>query len=349
VPRGPIGGATAALIRALAAYDVHVSRYQIERWRASGDLPRPTRRGLGRGRGVASDEPDEQTVQIALVLARGSRRGSRRVGVHVIERLAMGRPVPEADVRRAFTAALDELARMTGADLVDADAGWQARRAIAARAARDATPVGWQDLLAAVDGAPPRPDPPRDRKRAAAAGIIHALGGGDEALGEDLIEMVGLIGELTEEQAEEMRRAQRDAELRGEDPWGDAAEQMSVHSLRQVAATASLDRLRRATEVVVTVAAVQGMVVMLGLLDLAGSRIDLGERLNRFDTKMVRALQADPMWLIANTVRLSPKPRQRIRQLVLTALGILTAGNLAVWEAYRDRLLQLTYPDTPPA
>ncbi|MGY4898640.1 hypothetical protein ACWEEK_24035 [Micromonospora aurantiaca (nom. illeg.)] len=342
MPRGPVGGATAALIEALALRGVRVSPYQIERWRASGDLPRPVRHGLGRGRGVVSEEPDEQTIQMAVVLARASRRGSRRAGTHAIERLGIGRPVNEHEVRAAFKAVLDDLARLTGADFGDTDEGWQARDVIAGRAAREAQPVGWQDLVAAIDGQEPRPRPPRGSQRTAVAGAMHAFSRGDEALADDLIEMFGLIGDLDEGQREEMRRIQRDAELRGEDPFGLVAEAISLRNLRWVATTASTDMLRRATQVVYMIGTYQSIVVMIGVLDIAGSRSDLG-RLNRFDSKMVRTLQADPMWPQASTVILSPRPRPRMRQLVLTALGILIAGTLPAWEAYRDRLLELVH------
>jgi hypothetical protein len=348
VPRGKVAGATAALIDALAEQGVHVSRYQIERWRASGELPRPVRHGLGRGRGVASEPPDEQTVQTTLVLARSARRGSRGFGAHVIERLALGRPVAESDVRRAVNAVLDDIARMTGADVPGEDTGWQARQSIVARIpTRELAVAGWQDLLAAVDGEPERPELTRSRKRAAAAGFIHALGGGVEAVGDELIEMLGLLTRLTEDQAEQLRREQRDAELRGEDPWAGIAEQLSLQNLRRVAAAATLDELQRAAAAVATVAMIQVIVVLFGVLDLAGSRIDLDERLKRFDASMVRTLQADPMWPLASTVRLSPRPRARVRQLVLTSLGLLAARSLRPWEAYRDRLLDL-YSYSPP-
>jgi hypothetical protein len=156
--------------------------------------------------------------------------------------------------------------------------------------------------------------------------------------------MIGLFGPLTEEQIDEVRRAQRAAELDGTDLWGPVAHQMSVHNLRRVAAAASLDQLRRATTVVMTVSAWQSVVVLIGILDIAGSRIDLGEHLNRIDANMVRQLQADPMWPLANMYRLSPKPKQRIQQLVLSVLGIFAAGQLEAWEAYQRRLLELTHP-----
>lgn len=342
MPRGPAGGATAALIHALAEQGVQVSVYQIERWRADGELPRPKRRGLGRGRGVVSQPPDEATVQMAVVLARSSRRGARRFGVHPIERVALGKPVPERVVRRALGATLDRVASMTAADVVDGDAAWQARQDLIGRAVRGIEPLSWQDLVAAVEGKPGRPDPPRARRRAAVAGLVHAVGGGGEARPEDLVEMLGLFLDLPQEQVEEMLNAQRAAELRGEDPWSRVAEQMSVRNLRRVAGEASIERLERAITVISVVAAFQSLVVLLGALDLAGRRPDLGEHLDRFDGAMIRRLQADPMWLEANMHSLSTKPRQRVIKLVLSALALLAAGRLEAWEAYRDRLLQLS-------
>lgn len=293
---------------------------------------------------MASDEPDEETVQQALILARSSRQGSRRFGSHVIERLAQGLPVREEDVRAAISGQLDQVAKMIGADVLGEDAGWQARQDVATRAAREVVPGGWKDLVDAVDEAPQRPDPPRSRKRQAFAGLVHALGGGQEALGEDLVEMIGLFGPLTEEEIDKARRAQRAAELNGTDLWGPVADQLSVHNLRRVAAAASLDHLRRATTAVMIISAWQSIVVLVGILDIAGSRVDLGEHLNRINANMVRQLQADPMWPFANMYRLSPKPKRRIQQLVLSALGILAAGQLEAWEAYQRRLLELTHP-----
>ncbi|MBM0255564.1 hypothetical protein [Micromonospora sp. 4G55] len=320
-----------------------MSRYQIERWRTSGDLPRPARRGLGRGRGVASEEPDESTLNLAIALAKGSRRGSRRVGNHAIERLGMGHPVDEHDVRRALKAALDDLARRTHADLGDTDEGWQARHSIAERAAPDLQVISWQELIDAFDGqdAPASPSP--DQRRAAAQGFLHALSHGDEALADDVIEIFGLLG-MTDAQREELRRVQRDAELRGEDPLGSIAEAVSLKTLRRTAATADIETISRAVQAITIIAAYQTIVLLVGALDLAGSRPDPGP-LNRFDSKMIRTLQADPMWPIASTVMLSPRPRPRVRQLVTLSLGVLAAGALPLWEAYRDRLLQLVGND----
>ncbi|MFG3645096.1 hypothetical protein ACGF3C_32965 [Micromonospora sp. NPDC047762] len=276
---------------------------------------------------------------MAIALANGSRRGSRRMGTHVIERLAMGQPVDEHDARQAFEAVLDDLARLTGADLGNTDEAWQTRHTIADRAARELRTVTWQDLIAAFDGQDPAPDLPSDRRRAAAEGFMHAFSHGDEALADDVIEIFGLFG-ITDRQREKIRRAQRDAELLGEDPLGRVAEALSLRTLRRVAATASIETLSRAVQAIAIIGLYQAIVLLVGALDIAGSRPDLGP-LNRFDAKMIRTLQADPMWQQASTVMLSPRPRPRVRQLVILSLSMLVTGTLTAWEAYRDRLLQL--------
>jgi hypothetical protein len=247
MPRGPVGGATAALIQALADQGVRVSPYQIERWRASGDLPRPIRHGRGRGRGVTSEPPDKRTVQHAMMLAKVSKRGSRRYGVHPIERFAAGLPVPDDVVRGAIDDALAETAQMVAADVTDPDAGWQARHDLVARIPyAQVMPFSWQDLLDAVDGPPDHAEPPRPRLRSALAGVIHALGGGNEVLSQDLIEYLGLFGHLPDDQLEQLRQALQEAELRGDDVWDRIAEDMSIHRLRQLAAATDLERWQRA-------------------------------------------------------------------------------------------------------
>lgn len=342
MPRGAVSGATAALIHAVAEHGVQISAYQIERWRASGDLPRPVRRGLGRGRGTAGEPPDDATVYKAVVLAGASRQGSRRFGSHPIERVATGQSVPEPAVRKAVNAVLDQVAGMVAAQTLG-EAGWEARNKVVAQAAREVPGTTWQDLIDAADRAPERPVPPRAQRRRVAAGIIHALGAGDEALSDDLIEMTRLAAGLSEEEVQELGNVQLDAELRGEDPWGQVANEMSLDSLRRVADTASLPELERAIKVVGEVAGLHTLLVMIGLLDLVGSRPDLGERLNRFNVAMIHQLQADPVWPRASMYRLSASPRSRVRELVFFALGLLAIGQLDQIEAYRDRLLRLAY------
>jgi hypothetical protein len=50
------------------------------------------------------------------------------------------------------------------------------------------------------------------------------------------------------------------------------------------------------------------------------------------------------MWRIAGQYQLSIKPRRRVQQMVLGALGIIMGGQIDVWEAYRERLLAITHP-----
>jgi hypothetical protein len=182
-------------------------------------------------------------------------------------------------------------------------------------------------------------------KRAAFAGIIHAIGGGEEALPEDLAAMFGLYRDLAPEEVEAMWRSQVDAELSGEDSWaGLLARSLSVHHMCRVAAAASFDHLQRAIQVVSDIALWQSMVVLFGLLDLAGKPFKTGSELDRFDGVMIRQLQSDPMWPEVNAQRLSTKPRHTVRHLVVSALGLLISGRLPAWEAYRDRLVQLAHP-----
>ena len=89
------------MIHALTEQGVRVSAYQIERWRPSGDLPRPVRHGRGRGSGAYSEQPDEETVRKAAWLAQVSRQGVRRLGSHPLERLAYGQLLSDTAARQA--------------------------------------------------------------------------------------------------------------------------------------------------------------------------------------------------------------------------------------------------------
>lgn len=346
MPRGQVGGATAALIAALAERGVRASPYQIERWRASGELARPVRHGRGRGRGVVSEPPDESTVQAAMMLATASRRGSRRYGVHPVERFAAGLPVPDDVIRGAIDDVLADMARLVAADVTDADAGWQARHDLVARVPyAQAVPFSWQELLDAVDGPPVNADLPRPRVRSALAGVVHVLGGGSEVLSEDLIEYLGIFGHLPDDQLEQLRHARQEAELRGDDVWDRIAEDISIHRLRQLAVATDLDRWQRALSVVAIVSAYQTWVALAGMLALAGQQFDFGDHV-RIDTAVVRKLQADPMWAVACRYRLNLKPKQRVRGLVLLAMGLLLPGHVEAMEAYQGRLVAAIHPQS---
>lgn len=285
----------------------------------------------------------------AMTLARMSRQGSRRLGTHPVERVALRLSVPETAVRRAIGAVLDRIARMTAADIVDPDAGWQAREDVVKRAAREQFHgVTLQDLVDAAANTPGRPEAPPADRRAFFAGIIHATGGGQEALAEDLAVTLGRWLDLAPEQVDALQRDQLAAELRGEPSWAEqVAQQISVHHMRHVAATASFDDLERSIHVVMMIAAVQNMAVFIGMLDLAGQPAATGTQLDRFDAAMIRQIQQDPMWPETNGLMLSPKPQRFVTDLVLRALGLLISGRLPLWEAYAERLLQITHPPEP--
>jgi len=345
MPRGRVGGSTAALITAAQAAGVKISPYQIERWRRQGALPRAIRKGLGRGQGTYTEQPDDATVQMVILLGRQSRQGSPRAGGHIIERFAIGQPVAEDQIRAAFMTQLNGIARVTAADMHD-DAGWQARQDAAARAARNPHALAratWQELVDAVDGREPAEPPNATRRRAALAGIIHAVGAGDEAIGEELAEMFAVAGVLSEEQLEHLQQVQREAELRGEDIWSPLTRAISVDNLRSCVRTVPVADLQRATSTVYMISLVQTVVTLVGLPDLAGEPVDLPAPINRFNGQMIRRMQADPMWSSTIGGSITLRHRNRIRGLVLSALGLLQVPELLEQaEQYKDRLLDLT-------
>ncbi len=72
------GGEPAEYLLATArAHEFRVSRTQLARWHRGGLLPRPTQRGLGRGRGTESVYP-AGTAKLLLALLR-VRKGERRL------------------------------------------------------------------------------------------------------------------------------------------------------------------------------------------------------------------------------------------------------------------------------
>lgn len=72
MPRGPISSADQALIDELAEHDLAVTRYQIERWRHRGLLPRPLVSHYAQG---TQTELTADSVDIAAALADFSRSG----------------------------------------------------------------------------------------------------------------------------------------------------------------------------------------------------------------------------------------------------------------------------------
>ncbi|WP_328463484.1 hypothetical protein OHA21_38055 [Actinoplanes sp. NBC_00393] len=319
-----------------------VSAYQIERWRTAGDLPRPVRHGQGRGRGVYSEAPDEQTVQRAVMLARVSRRGSRRMGSHPIERLALGQPIEEAVARDSIDETLADIGRVFGLGAADEDAAWQTREVMAHQIPE--TPFRWQDMLDAVEDKPPPAAPLPGRTRAAYAVMLHCMvGNSDDVTPDDIPELLGLIGGLSPEAVEQLRAEQYEADLRGEQPWRAVYERISIPRLRADARTIEIELWQRALAAFWTVTTQNMMVAMVGTLALAGSPVDLGPHL-RITAEAVHTLQADPMWKVVNQYQLSRQPRRRVRELTLGAIGMIIGGQVEAWESYLERVLAITHP-----
>lgn len=100
MPRGALSRADAALIEALADGGQSVSPYQLERWRKAGLLPRPVRKGLGRGAGSVSTYPEEAlaTARVLAVLAgQGRSVHLAALGLYVADL-----PVEESALRAAL-------------------------------------------------------------------------------------------------------------------------------------------------------------------------------------------------------------------------------------------------------
>lgn len=340
MPRGPIGGATAALIKAVADRGVKVSPYQIERWRAAGELDRPVRHGRGRGRGTASEAPTDETVHKTLALAATSRRGVRRFGAHPIERLARDLPLSDAEVRRAVDDTLIEVGRFLGADYGDGDNGWQARHDLTQRA-RAQAPVRWGDLLDAVEKKPARPEPSQDRVRAGFAGLVHTIAGHDEALPENVIDLLGVAAGLPETDVNDLHQHLREEQLHGGTSWADAVKAMSLQNFRHIAHQIEPDQWRRALPVFLQVTTYHMFIALAGALDIAGLPVDLGGQL-RMDAHVVRQLRADPMWHLADAHMLNPTSRYRAQTLLLGALGMIMADQIDGWEKHLERIVELT-------
>lgn len=341
MPRGAVGGATAQLIAVLAGRGVTVSRYQIERWRAAGGLPRPVRHGLGRGRGARSEPPDEETVQRAIMLAGASRRGARRFGSHPIERLALGIPVGDDEARRAIDDCLAEVGRQFGIDRGSGDQAWQERHD-RIRKARAIAPVRWEDLLEAVEGGPARAEPSATRIRSGFSGMVDVLAG-DDAVTDDVINWLAAGLRLPDEILDQIHNGVRVAELSGDASLIDSLKVMSLERLRRVARQTGLEQWRRALQVYLRVNSAQVFVAVLGALDIAGRPVDLGGTL-RVDAHVVNQLRTHPVWDLANPHMVNLSSRRLPQSLTFGALGIIMAGQLELWENYFDRLVALTQP-----
>lgn len=108
VPRKPEPSpADRTLISHAEGHGLVVTARQLEIWRRSGLVPGNIARGLGHGRGSASEvHPDAK--ELVVWLARHSRRGARPGDLALVA-FAAGVPVPEETVRAAFRSAIDRL------------------------------------------------------------------------------------------------------------------------------------------------------------------------------------------------------------------------------------------------
>jgi hypothetical protein len=126
MPRSLASEADQQLIADAAQHGATVTAYQLERWRASGLLPRNPRGYPGRGRGSTSEPPPGAT-SLVVWLAANVRPGRRPSDLALLA-FAEGLAVPKDTVRAAFATAVTRIrlpveAAMAGAapeDVADA-------------------------------------------------------------------------------------------------------------------------------------------------------------------------------------------------------------------------------------
>jgi hypothetical protein len=88
------------LIEVAAREGVRISEHQLRRWRQAGEIPRPTRRWLGRGRGSASTYPAgtaERLVAVARAYHHHHSRPKARLAL-----FGVGHPLPEDLIKEAY-------------------------------------------------------------------------------------------------------------------------------------------------------------------------------------------------------------------------------------------------------
>jgi hypothetical protein len=345
MPRSQPSRADAALIAALAGQGLHVSPYQLERWRAVGLLPRNRRRGLGRGRGSVS-ELDGNAVAVATVLAHDARQGRRLVFGHVIERFALGLPAAEDQVRAAFAVELDNAIDRLAGDAPDTDEGWQQRYDAAMRVARhERLPVDGQALLEALYGHPARPEPPPGAERAAMRTLLQVSAGGEVAQ-EDLLQAMITAGYSPQADLASALTAHHASQLAGINTFDRAAAAMTITRLREVLQTASLTDLQRALAALYKAWMFQALVLLIGMARVGGLDQTRMPAWPHITPDTLRALQDDPVWwgwgrhLVGSALSRAGRPMV----LVVAGLGLLMVpGMLAAVEGYRDRLERLAH------
>jgi hypothetical protein len=331
-----------SLMAVLADRGLHVSPYQLERWRTVGLLPRNRRRGLGRGKGSAS-EPDDEAVARAEALARWARQGRALPGGHIIERFARGQQLDEARVRAAFSIQLDRVSRKLAVGAGDGDKGWQARHDAARRTARDATSVNWQEFIDAINEVPERPRPTPARERAAARTFFHTLADGTETTAEEFLHAFDAYRSQGVQDVGQLIQDQRKAELAGTFDWDTVAYAMNIVRYREVLDASSIDDLQRSAIAIYTAWALQGMIAMMGTWPAAASRTgriqEVPPSLRHVGPAAVAAMTADPIWQQWGIYQPVLKPRGMALPITMITLATLRLPDMLTnIEAYRDRL-----------
>jgi hypothetical protein len=336
-----------ALIAALADRGLRASPYQLERWRAGGLLPRNRRRALGRGLGSSSDL-DEAALVIATGLAGQARQGRRLPGGHVIERFARGQHLDAARVRTAFGAQLDRVARKLAVGAGGGDEGWQARHDAAGRAARNAAPNVWQDLIDVVNGVRERPRASPAKEHAAVRTVFRVMADGNEASVEDLLQAFDVCGVLGDQDVAQLIESQRKAELEGTDAWAQVADALSISRYSEVLATCTIEDLQHSAGIALGAMAMQPMVVMMGLWPAMASMTGTSEAvpvgLRHLGPDVIARLTSDPVWQQWGRYQPAMTLKVGVIPLAMTTLGLLMLPRmLAAAEAYRDRLQDLVH------
>jgi hypothetical protein len=345
MPRSRPSRADAALLAALAAQGLHASPYQLERWRATGQLSRNRRRGRGRGRGSAS-ELGETAVARASILARYARQGRRLVGGHVVERFALGMPVADGQVRAAFAAELDRIISSLAGDAPSTDDGWQQRYDAATRIAhRERLPVDSQALLDALLGSPDRPQPPPGAEQAAMRTLLQTIAGGEVAQ-EDLLQAMATAGWLPEAEVPAVLADHHAAQLAGTDTCDQAIAAVSITRLRGVLQAARLTDLQRAAAAAYLARVLQTMVLLIWMARVGGLDQTRMPAWPQITPDTLRDLQDDPVWWGWGRHHVGlPLHRSGLPMvLVVDALCLLeVSGMLTAVEGYRDRLQRLAH------
>ena len=336
--------ADAVLIRQLEDEGLSVSPFQLERWRASGLLPRNRRRGLGRARGSVS-EPDDSTLVTAAALARLSRPGRALTGGDVLSLFAQGEPLPEPLVRAAYTARLDRLERVLAADADTTDAGFQQRYDAADRVARRASHPDSRDLLEAHLGLPGH-GASRDRLRAAIRAITMASAGEAETDAQGLAEAFDALGAVPGGgDLGALTASLRDDALAGHDVDGQAVHAMGLERFREALDRACYAELRRAAMAYMQAWAFQTLILIAGCGSIAaeqsGTSEDLPPSFRLVDRAVLGTLAQDPTFRTWGA-SLDPRWRNPRDTQVLGSLGLLLLpDSLKSVEAYRDGLRPL--------